>query len=206
MTEQQAESKTLLDPNGAPAGTDHYKSQLRGEYVVTGVAGTGASFASLDVQGKLSGSHEHKVRYDAVYDVTCADGRTVKTETHRYGLTDVGSATRDLQESVFIELHEDGSYELSNGSWNTSTLFSGTGEYSDYNHYRGACNPYQDNDRESSKATVARYGLDDFTEEGVAKNQNGILTLQGSRTFTVENRLHPTTRTVTWNLIRVTAD
>ncbi|WP_027482986.1 hypothetical protein [Deinococcus pimensis] len=205
VTQAMSESKTLLDPNDAPAGTDEYREQLRGEYVVTGVEDAGAIVTNLKVQGRLGASHERKLRYDATYDVTCADGETVKTETHRYGITDKGSATRDLQDNVYVNLHENGSYEINNGSWNTSTRLRGTGEYSDYNHYRGACNPFQDNDRESSKATTPTYDLDDFTEQGVAQEQDGVLTIQGSRTFTNDVE-PPTTYTVTWNLTRVTVE
>jgi hypothetical protein len=205
VTEVASESETLYDPNDAPAGSNEYRSEMRAEYTVTALESSGSTYAGLTLKGRLSAGHERKERYDAAYEIECASGRTA-TQIHRHGITDTGSATRDVEDRVFIMFRSGGAYELSTGTSRDFTGLTGTGQYADYQHISGGCNDFNDVDTQHSYATTPKYRLMAFTETGTATDEDGILTLQGSRTFEVENRLHPTTRTVTWNLMRITAE
>ncbi|WP_295817218.1 hypothetical protein [uncultured Deinococcus sp.] len=205
VTDHREEITVLRDPNKQPAGSDVTVADASATYTVVGGSDPGGpgQAVSVETQGTFQSHYVRRSRYDATYDVLCANGKT-KTDVARATLDEESSAQFRFDDTFSLQVAPDGAYTMTLSYREGARRRGVLGTIRSTAFYKGGCNPYHDRDTSTETANERQHAWGDFKVGGHAHTEDGVTSFAGSKTLTLRVDGLPTTRTITWTIRRVT--
>ncbi|MFC4456517.1 hypothetical protein [Deinococcus sonorensis] len=206
VEDHRLEQLELRDPNKQPAGLEVTRADTSAVYTITSGSGPGAHShtAVLRTQGTFQSHYAHHLKYDATYDVVCADEKTHRTNVEKNTVDEESSAQTSSEGTLSLSLPPDGPYTLSLSYMYGAKTEAVPGHIHSTAYFKGGCNPYADTNTSHDMPNERTHAWGGFDVEGQAHTENGVTSLAGSKTLTLQVDGLPTTRTVTWQVQRIT--